>query len=159
MKGGIFALSETFIKILTTAAFALVLFAVFFALNNYYLIYVENKADRETLVVGNIVLSSCIAENPNNFTIKGLLSEDKVKLQPTNRNLDCLANLNRPIYIEIYDRTIRLYGIGDSRACKTVPPCVKNDTTTFTVFPAALNRSSFGPIPIIPVTVKIFLGV
>jgi len=165
MKGGVFALSETFMKILTTAYLAITLLAVFFAINRYNLIYMESKIDRETLVVGNTVLSSCIAESSLGYPIKGLLSECKIiakvaSNQQNDRNIDCL-NYIKGIYIEIYNETnAPLYGFGDSRVCNPKnpfpTPCNKTDTTTYTLFPAALNTTTSN---IIPVTVKIFVGV
>jgi hypothetical protein len=150
MKGGIFALSETFMKIISTASVAIVLLAIFFAFNQYSLIYTENRIDRESLVVGDTVLSSCIAESSNGYPIKGLLSEEKIR---NNRNMDCLR-YNKPIYIEIYS-DILLYGIGNPAPCLRINPCVKRATTTSTVFPAALNQTT----RIIPVNVTIFIGV
>ena len=149
MKGGIFALSETFMKILSTGSVAIVLLAIFFAFNEYSIIYMENRIDRETLVIGDAVLSSCIAEVSNGYPIKGLLSEDKIR---ANRNMNCLR-FSRPIYIEIYNNTL-LYGIGSSAPCLRTNPCVKRTGTTSTVFPAALNRTT----RIIPVNVTVFIG-
>jgi hypothetical protein len=150
MKGGIFALSETFMKILSTAAVAIVLLAIFFAFNQYNLVYTENRIDRESLVVGDAVLSSCIAESSNGYPIKGLLSEEKIRL---NRDMSCLR-YSKPIYIEIYS-SVLLYGIGDPRPCLRLNPCVKRVDTTSTVFPAALNQTT----EIIPVNVTIFIGI
>jgi len=159
MKGGIFALSETFMKILSTGAVAIVLLSIFFAFNQYNLIYTENRIDRESLVVGDTVLSSCIAENSTGYPIKGFLSEEKIRNErytanpSRNRNMDCLK-FSKPIYIEIFSDTL-LYGIGNSAACQTIDPCVKRPATTSTVFPAALNQTT----RIIPVNVTIFIGV
>jgi len=158
MKGGIFALSETFMKILSTASVAIVLLAIFFAFNQYTIIYTENRIDRESLVVGDTVLSGCIAESSNGYPIKALLSEEKIIreryfLNPfRNKNMDCLK-FSKPIYIEIYSDTL-LYGIGNSAVCRTIDPCVKRPATTSTVFPATLNQTT----RIIPVNVTIFIG-
>lgn len=158
MKGGIFALSETFLKILSTAAVAIVLLAIFFTMNQYNLIYMENRVDRETLIVGDAVLSSCIAESYNGYPIKGLLSEEKIKNElianpSRNRNMDCLK-YNKAIYIEIYS-DILLYGFGNSAACSRINPCQERASTTSTIFPAALNQTT----KIIPVNVIVYLGV
>ena len=158
MKGGIFALSEMFVKILSIASVALVLLAIFMALNQYHIIYLENKVDRETLAAGNAVLSSCIAEYRDGHSVKALLSESKIvsyiAANPSkDKNLDCLP-YERGIYIEVYDGNDLLYGLGDSTVCETTDPCIKKDATTFTTFPAALNRSG----TVIPVTVKVYLG-
>jgi hypothetical protein len=151
MKGGIFALSETFLKILSTASVGIVLLAIFFTINQYNLIYMENRVDRETLIVGDAVLSSCIAESSNGYPIKGLLSEEKIR---NNRNMDCL-NYDKAIYIEIYSDTLLLYGIGNPAACSRINPCQKRSSSTSTIFPAALNQTT----KIIPVSVTIYLGV
>jgi hypothetical protein len=166
MKGGIFALSENFMKILETSFLAIVLLSIFIALNQYQLINLENKVDRETLVVGDTVLSSCIAESCcGGSVIRGLLSECKIKgkeasNQLNNQNIDCL-NYDKGIYIEIYNESnYLLHGFGDSRVCLNRNPfpnsCNKKSTTSYTIFPAAFNLTDSN---IIPVTVKIFVGV
>jgi hypothetical protein len=181
MKGQIFALSETFVKILSVASLAVVLMAIFFSINQYHLIYLENKADRETLVVGSTVMSSCIAETSNGEPVKGLLSEENIipLKDVKNKNIECLkygissqviggaiipadyVEHERGIYIEIYEGSNPklLYAFGNSGVCQKLEDatgvCRVKETTTFTVFPAALKRSS----GIIPVNVIIYVGV
>jgi hypothetical protein len=148
MKGGIFTLSEHLMKMLNTAFLSVVLLAVFFAIEQYNLIYVENKIDRETLVVGDTILSAdCIVEVYNNYTIKALFSEQKILLENTKNprtmtNVTCL-NYGKPILIRIYSGFTLLYEIGNHTASKTS-----------TVFPGALKRAT----EIIPVTVNVTLG-
>jgi len=162
MKGSTFALSETFMKILTTAYVAIILLGIYFALNQYHLIFVENRADRETLNVGNAVLSSCIAEYSGGYPVKGLLSEEKIKEENIrdpfrDENIQCLR-YDKGIYIEIYNSNKQLlYGVGNFGVCKQPfpSPCIKKDTTTTTTFPAALNRTT----KIIPVIVNVSIGV
>jgi hypothetical protein len=164
MKGQIFALSETFVKILSVASLAVVLMAIFFSINQYKLIYTENKGDRESLVVGSTVMSSCIANVSTSEAVKGLLNEDNIKLfkDIKNQNIYCLK-YSKAIYVEIYDGANHLlYGfgnaIGTSSACQVIDPvtkiCRPKSNTYYTIFPASLNRSS----TIIPVNVNIYLG-
>jgi hypothetical protein len=163
MKGGIFALSENFIKILSTAFLAIVLLAIFIALNQYQLINVENRMDRETLAVGSIVLSSnCLIENFN-YPIKYLLSQEKIDLEISNnparnQNPSCLV-YDKGIYVEVYDETNAVVrAFGNSGVCNSLDAsyrCDKKSSTAYTVFPAAFDTGN----GIIPVTVKIFLGV
>ncbi|MFH1229377.1 MAG: hypothetical protein V1678_03055 [Candidatus Aenigmatarchaeota archaeon] len=165
MKGGIFSNTETFMKILSTGYLTVVLLGIFFAINQYHMIFIENKMDRETLNVGNTVLSSCIAENSTGYVVKGLLSEGKLiaKLNANparDRNIDCLR-FYKGIYIEIYNMNNNLlYGIGDATICVNYPlgattPCKLNPANDYTTFPAALNTTSSG---IIPVMVNISIG-
>lgn len=158
MKGSTFALSETFMKIITTAYLAIVLLGIWFALNQYHLIFLENRADREALNVGNAVLSSCIAEYSEGYPVKGLLSEEKIKEENVRdplreENIQCFR-YDKEIYIEIYDTNKKLlYGVGNFGVCDihhAFPDCVKKDTTTTTTFPAALyNKTSNKVIPVI----------
>jgi len=165
MKGGEFSISETFTKILSTAYLAVVLLAIFFTINNYNLVFLENKIDRETLVVGNTILTSCIAEYSGNYPIKALLSENNISSQTRNANPNCLK-FSKGIYIEIYNETSFMYGFGNPGVCTNRDQligrpasdptrCIKKDTTGFTIFPAALNRTT----KIIPVNLTIFVGV
>ena len=165
MKGSTFALSETFMKILTTAYVAIVLLGIYFALNQYHLIFVENRADRETLNIGNAVLSSCIAEYSGGYPVKGLLSEEKIKEENIrdpfrDENIQCLR-YDKGIYIEIYDKSKQLlYGVGNFGVCDqnhAFPDCIKKDTTTTTTFPAALYNKTSNKI--IPVIVNVSIGV
>jgi len=157
MKGGAFTLSESFMKIISTGYVAVVLLAIFFAVNEYNLIYMDNRGDRETLVVGDAVLSSCIAENYNGYAVKGLLSEAKIQQKiianpSRNSNIDCL-NYNKGIFIEVYDENnILLQEFGNSTVCTSRYPCV---TKSFVSFPVALNRTTS---IIIPVNVFVYLG-
>jgi hypothetical protein len=163
MKGGTFDIPEVFIKILSTGLLAFTILAAFFGIQSYHLILLENKMDRESLNIGNAVLSSCIAEVHNGNPVKGLLSEEKINREvltdPFRRNnIHCL-NYNKGIYIEIYDENGLSYRIGNSMVCENPypdpNPCEKRDTTVYTIFPAALNKTT----EIIPVTLKIFVGV
>ena len=154
-------------KILSLAAFAVIFLAVFFALNQYNLVYMENRLDREAFVVGNTVLSSCIAENYTGYPIKGLLSDERIKNIFSSyryENIDCL-NFYKGIYIEIYNETptnpnYLIYGFGNTTGVCTnfIPnppiPCIKSSTTYTSSFPAALNRTD----RIIPVNVTIYVG-
>jgi hypothetical protein len=164
MKGGLFSQSETFLKILSTAYAAIVILAMVFAINQYRLIYLENRASRETLIMGYTILSSnCITELSNDYPVKFLLSEKKIDDEITlnsarNSNPSCL-NYNKKIYIEIYDEdNTLLKRFGDSTVCENPYPdpdsCKGNQRTTFSILPGALNITS----KIIPVTLKIFLG-
>jgi hypothetical protein len=165
MKGGIFSNTETFMKILSTGYLTVVLLGIFFAINQYHMIFIENKMDRETLNVGNTVLSSCIAENSTGYVVKGLISEGKViaKLNANparDRNIDCLK-FYKGVYIEIYNMNNNLlYGIGNSTVCANYPmsgsvSCIEKSTNDYTTFPAVLNTTSSG---IIPVMVNISIG-
>ena len=49
MKGGVFSLSETFMKVLSTAYVAIVVLGIFLAINQYHIIFIENRMDRETM--------------------------------------------------------------------------------------------------------------
>ncbi len=164
MKGGTLSEPEVFLKVITIVYVALVTFGIAFAIQEFNFISLENQLDRETLVIGNTILSTCIAEESSDYPVKALLSEDKINdeiaLNPArNKNINCV-NFEKSIYIEIYDENKALiHGIGDSNICM-VPnpfpsPCEKNVQTRFTFFPAALNRTS----EIIPVSVKVFVGV
>ena len=166
MKGSTFALSETFMKILTTAYVAIVLLGIFFAITQYHIIFVENRTDRETLNAGNAVLSSCIAESDNSgkYSVKGLLSEEKIKEENLrdpfrSENIPCLR-YEKGIYIEIYNANKQLlYSAGNSNVCDPAnpfpSPCDKKLTATTTTFPAALNRTT----EVIPVIVNVSIGV
>ena len=159
MKGGIFSISETLIKIISVAYVATVILSIFFAINQYHLIFLENRTDRETLIVGNTILSSCIAENSTGYLVKGLLSKNYIEAYMTkDRNIDCLV-FYKGIYIEIYDASNQLlYGIGNSNVCEDyqpTKPCKLRSTSTYTTFPAALNTTT----NIIHVLVNITLGV
>ena len=160
---GTLTISETFMKILTTAFVAIVLVAIFFSLNEYNLIFLENKLDRESVVIGNAILSSCIVENTAaGYPVKGLLSEDKINDEiasnPTRTDNFCLLGYDKRIYVEVYDASgTLLYGTGDSSVCQSPPSptCIKKVTTNTATSPAALNRTS----EIIQVTLEIFFGV
>jgi hypothetical protein len=165
MRGGVFSISETFMKILSTAYVGVVFFGIFFAVNQYHIIFVENRMDRETLVAGNTVLSSCIAETRGGYPVKGLLSERIINAKMVkDRNIDCL-NFNKGIYIEIYNLDSQLlYGIGNSNVCENSAAIISSPTplqcnikgsTSFTVFPSALNTTT----NIIPVIVNVSIGV
>jgi hypothetical protein len=167
MKGGIFDLSEMFLKILSTASVAIILMAIFFTLNQYHIIYMENKADREALVVGNTVLSSCICDTSGGNAVKGLLSEEKVLAEISSntdkdRNVDCMK-YGKGIYIEIYDEETLLYGFGNSGVCEVAWKdrdvskdyvCRKKTSTLTNDFTAVLNKTT----NIIPVKVTVYLG-
>ncbi len=163
MKGSTFALSETFMKILTTAYVAIVLLGIYFALNQYHLIFVENRVDREALNIGNAILSSCIAEYSGGYPVKGLLSKEKIEEENERdpfreENIQCLR-YDKGIYIEIYDTSKNiLYRVGNFGVCDrhhAFPDCIKKDTTTTTTFPAALNITN----KVIPVIVNVSIGV
>ena len=150
MKGDM-SISSVLMKIVTTAYIALVLLIMFFAINKYNLTFMENIRDRESLYVGDTVLSSCIAENYQGHVIKGLLSESKINAEllrnpGTITNISCLGYY-KEIFIEIRDETDTvLYKIGNSS--------INMGSAAVTLFPATLNRTS----SIIPVTLKIFIG-
>jgi len=163
---GLFDVSGPFMKIFTAAFLAVVLLAMFFAINQYNLIFLENSIDRETLVVGDTILSlDCLTENYGGHPVKALLSENKIDNeillnQLRNNNINCV-NYNKEIYVEIYDNPNfnaagLLYGIGDSTICKNPFPniCQKLYSTSVTTFPAALKRASGTEI----VNLKIFIG-
>lgn len=160
MKGDLFDVSGPFVKILETAFLALLLFGIFFAINQYNLIFLENSRDREILVVGDTVLSlSCLTENYGGYPVKALLSEDKINneiaLNPLkNKNINCM-NYDKKVYVEIYDKNGNLlYDIGDSSVCQSTNPCKKLDTTLVTTFSAALKRAAETEV----VNLKIFVG-
>ncbi|MFH0929450.1 MAG: hypothetical protein V1818_03785 [Candidatus Aenigmatarchaeota archaeon] len=156
MKGA-FALSETFIKILSTGVLAIILLAIFLSINNYHLIYAENAIDREALIVGNTVLSSCIAEGyDEGKPIKALLSEEKIVYKydsVSESNIDCLE-YEKGIYIEIYDEDSLLYGFGDRHVCKSPSNTICEVDRGMMVFPAALKGAAI----VIPVTVNVYVG-
>jgi hypothetical protein len=159
MKGGIFSVSETFMKIISTGYVAIVLLGIFFAINQYHIVYMENRLDRETLNVGNTVLSSCIAEERNGYVVKGLLSSEKLAAQTKDKNIDCL-NFYKGVYIEVFDsQNALLYGVGNGTVCSNYPmgssdACKGKTTTTNTVFPASLNTAN----GIIHVIVNVTIG-
>ncbi|MBN2202971.1 MAG: hypothetical protein JW700_02210 [Candidatus Aenigmarchaeota archaeon] len=158
MKGGIFALSETFMKIISTAFLAIVLLGIFLALNDYTLIYTQNRMERETLVVGNIVLSSCIAEERNEYPVKGLLSEEKIQQYENvkNENIDCL-DYSKGIYVMISRNEEILYSFGNGEVCEDITndgECIEKPLTYYTDLPASLKRTN----DIVPVNVRIFVG-
>lgn len=147
MKGK-FDISETFMKILSTGLITMIIASIFFTIYHYHLILLENKIEREALVVGNVILSSCIAETSGGYPVKGLLSEYIItSLAPPPNPLSCL-NYDKQIFVRIYkdsDGSL-LHEIGNST--------ILSEPNINTTFRAALNRTS----EIIPVTLEIFVG-
>jgi hypothetical protein len=137
---------------------ALVLLSIFFTLNQYRLIYMENRGDREALVAANTVLSSCIAEVSSGMPVKGLLSEDEIKLfeDVDNGNIHCLK-YEKGIYTEIYSGDSLLYGFGDSSVCARMSngECIRKVSTSYSTFPASMKRSDG---KVIPVVMEVFVG-
>jgi len=142
MKGGVFDIAGPFVKIIAAAYVALILLSIFFAINRYYLIFLENRRQRETLLIADTILSSCIAENAGGYPAKGLLSEEKIN---GPNPLSCLS-YDKKIYVEIYKNKNLLYAIGDSTF---------TSTPINATLPAALNRTS----EIIPVILKVCVSV
>ena len=158
---GIFSISQTFMNILITGYIAVVLLGVFFSINQYHLISLENRLEREALIIGDSILTSCLVEESNWFPVKGLFSEYKIEEEETinpsrHMNIHCM-NYGKSIYVEIYDLSGNLlHGIGNSKVCEEAfpRPCKKLSTTTNVTFPASLKQNT----RVIPVNAKIYLG-
>jgi len=151
MKGKL-DISEAFMKILTAGLITMIVASIFFTIYHYNLTLLENKLEREALVVDNVILSSCIAETSGGYPVKGLLSEDKINIEELlnplkNKNIYCI-NYDKKIFVRIHDDIdgSLLHEIGDST--------ILSEPNINTTFQAALNITS----EIIPVTLEIFIG-
>ena len=148
---GILKEATLFVKLITISYLAVCLLSIYFALTNYELVFVSNKYDRESLVMGDALLAaSCLAETTyDGIPIKGLLSEDKIKTEK-GRSQSYISSIScvrypRGIYIDISYQDSTLYNIGDPSVY-----VVENYNSSF---PAVLNRSG----SMVPVAFTIFV--
>lgn len=148
---GIFKLTEGLVKMITTAYLALVLLAVFFAINNYYLYYVDGKSNREALIIADSVLGAdCLVKIKDGYPIKGFFTRydenGKIKLKDHDNIVPSCLKINKDIYIEILDENKnRLFRIGmtslkyDADVHYSTFPAAYDDGNT--ISPVILNLS------------------
>lgn len=148
-------MSETFLKILTTAYLAVILLGIFFAINNYYIYFTESEVNRDTLSLTDALLSAnCLVVERNGQAVKGLLDSDSLSDEELKSGCggttSCILfgrNFRYSI-IEGSENGNLLYDLGDT--------CVSGDNTYSTLFPASLRKANGEVIPvIINVTVEV----
>ena len=151
---GMFEMTETFLKILTTAYLAVMLLGIFFAINNYYLYFKESEVNRDVLTLADGMLSAeCLVEYENSQPKKAVLSSNDLDAEKV-RSASCIVfgkNFKYEI-ISAKDSTV-LYKLGNQNYFKTV----NADNVRSSMFPAAMKYDKTGEV--IPIMMNVTVEV
>ena len=152
---GIFEMSETFLKVLTTAYLAVILLGMFFAINNYYIYFTESEVNRDALSLSDALLSAnCLVVERGGQPVKGLFNyeylDEEDKISGCGGITSCVPfGRNFRYSIREGSETGKvLYDLGDT--------CVGGDKAYSILYPASLRNETGHVIPvIINVTVEV----